>query len=70
MKKILINTIKLTITTILTILAIKYARIERGYNAFGGETLIPPLCWIILFLAPKMAKECRKSKGGNENEIR
>lgn len=70
MRKILINTIKLTVTAILTILAFKYAKIERGYNAFGGEVLIPPLCWIVLFLAPKMAKECRKLKGGNENEIR
>ena len=43
MKKILINTIKLTITAILTVLAFKYAKIERGYNAFGGEVLIPPL---------------------------
>lgn len=66
MKKILINTIKLTITAILTILAFKYARIERGYNAFGGEALIPPLCWIVLFLAPKMAKEIKKAKGGND----
>ena len=70
MKKILINTIKLTVTAILTVLAFKYARIERGYNAFGGEVLIPPLCWIVLFLAPKMAKEIKKAKGGNENEIR
>ena len=70
MKKILINTIKLTVTAILTVLAFKYARIERGYNAFGGEVLIPPLCWMVLFLAPKMAKEIKKAKGGNENEIR
>ena len=70
MRKILINTIKLTVTAILTILAFKYAKIERGYNDFGGEVLIQPLCWVVLFLAPKMAKECRKSKGGNENEIR
>ena len=70
MRKILINTIKLTVTAILTVLAFRYAKIERGYNAFGGEILIPSLCWIALFLAPKMAKEYRKSKGGNENEIR
>ena len=70
MRKILINTIKLTITAILTVLAFKYAKIERGYNAFGGEVLIPPLCWVVLFLAPKMAKEIKKVKGGNENEIR
>lgn len=70
MRKLMINIIKISITVVLTILAFKYAKIERGYNAFGGEVLIPPLCWIVLFLAPKMAKECRKSKGGNENEIR
>lgn len=70
MRKILMNTIKLTVTAILTVLAFKYAKIERGYNAFGGEVLIPPLCWIVLFLAPKMAKETKKTKGGNENEIR
>lgn len=70
MRKILINTIKLTVTAILTVLAFKYAKIERGYNAFGGEVVIPLLCWIVLFLAPKMAKECRKLKGGNENETR
>lgn len=70
MKKLMINITKLTVTAILTILAFKYAKIERGYNGVGGEALIPPLCWVVLFLAPKMAKECRKSKGGNENEIR
>ena len=70
MRKLMINITKLTITAILTILAFKYARIERGYNAFGGEVVIPLLCWIILFLAPKMAKEIKKVKGGNENEIR
>lgn len=70
MRKILINTIKLTVTAILTVLAFKYAKIERGYNAFGGEVLIPPLCWIVLYLTPKMAKEIKKAKGGNENEIR
>jgi hypothetical protein len=70
MKKLMINITKLTITAILTILAFKYAKIERGYNAFGGEVLIPPLCWIVIYLAPKMFKEIKKAKGGNENEIR
>ena len=70
MRKLMINIIKISITVVLTILAFKYAKIERGYNAFGGETLIPPLCWIIFFLAQKMAKETKKLKGGNENEIR
>lgn len=64
------NTIKIIVTIALTILAYRYAQIERGYNAFGGEVLIPLLCWIVLFLAPKMAKEIKKAKGGNKNEIR
>lgn len=70
MKKLMINITKLIVTAILTVLAFKYAKIERGYNAFGGETLMPPLCWIVLFLAPKMAKKTKKLKGGNENEVR
>ena len=69
MKKLMTNITKLATTTVLTILAFKYAKIERGYNAFGGEVLIPPLCWVVLFLAPKMAKECRKSKGGNKDDL-
>ncbi len=66
MKKLMINITKISITVVLTILAFKYAKIERGYNAVGGEALIPFLCWIVLYLAPKMAKECRKLKGGND----
>lgn len=66
MKKLMINITKLIVTAILTVLTFKYAKIERGYNAFGGETLIPPLCWIVLFLAPKMFKEIKKVKGGND----
>ena len=69
MKKLMINITKLVATTVLTVLAFKYAKIERGYNAFGGEVLIPPLCWVVLFLAPKMAKERRKSKGGNKDDL-
>ena len=70
MRKLMINITKLATTTVLTILAFKYAKIERGYNAFGGEVLIPLLCWIVFYLAPGMVKECRKSEGGNKNEIR
>ena len=69
MRKILINAIKLTVTAILTVLAFKYAKIERGYNAVGGEVLMPLLCWIVLYLAPKMAKEIKKAKGGNKNDL-
>lgn len=70
MKKLMTNIAKLIVTAILTILAFKYAKIERGHNGIGGEALIPFLCWIVLYLAPKMAKEIKKAKGGNKNEIR
>lgn len=69
MRKILINTIKLTVTAILTILAFKYAKIERGYDAIGGEALVLLLCWIVFYLAPGMAKECRKLKGGKKDDL-
>lgn len=69
MKKLMINITKLIVTAILTVLAFKYAKIERGYNAFGGEALIPFLCWIVLYLAPKMFKEIKKAKGGNKNDL-
>ena len=36
MKKLMINITKLAATTVLTVLAFRYAKIERGYNAFGG----------------------------------
>ena len=53
MRKLMINIEKILITVVLTILAFKYAKIERGYNAFGGEVVIPLLCWIILFFSTK-----------------
>ena len=70
MRKLMINITKLAATTVLTVLAFKYAKIERGYDASGGEALVLLLCWIVFYLAPGMVKECRKSKGGNKNEIR
>ena len=69
MKKLMINIIKISITVVLTILAFKYARGIRGNNAVGGEAFIPFLCWIVLYLTPKMFKEIGKIKGGNRNEI-
>ena len=70
MKKILVHGGKILIIAVLTVLAFRYAREMRGYNGVGGELAIPFHLWILLYLAPKMVKECRKSKGGNENEIR
>nr|WP_315046227.1 hypothetical protein [uncultured Leptotrichia sp.] len=70
MRKLMINITKLAATTVLTVLAFKYAKIERGYDAIGGEALVLLLCWIVFYLAPGMAKEIKKAKGGNENEIR
>lgn len=70
MKKLMTNIAKILITVVLTILAFKYARGIRGNNAVGGEVFTPFFCWGALYLAPGMAKEIKKAKGGNENEIR
>ena len=70
MKKLMINIIKISITVVLTILAFKNAKIERGHNGIGGEAFIPFFCLGALYLAPGMAKEIKKAKGGNKNEIR
>lgn len=39
-KRIFKNTVKVILTITLTIAAYRYAQIERGYNAFGGETVV------------------------------
>ena len=69
MKKLMINITKLAATTVLTVLAFKYAKIERGYDAIGGEALVLLLCWIVFYLAPGMVKECRKLKGGKKDDL-
>jgi hypothetical protein len=70
MKKILVHDGKILITTVLTVLAFRYAREMRGYDGIGGELAIPFHLWVLLYLTPKMAKEIKKAKGGNKNEIR
>ena len=58
--KILKNTLKVILTAILTIIAYRYAAIERGYclGIFGGgETFVPVLCGMLFWLLPSMVKE-------------
>ena len=59
-KKILKNTIKLILTAILTIIAYRYAAIERGYCLGiigGGETFVPVLCGMLFWILPSTVKE-------------
>lgn len=59
-KKILKNTIKLILTAILTIIAYRYAAIERGYYLGiigGGETFVPILCIMLFWFFPEIIKE-------------
>ena len=70
MKKILVHCGKILIIAVLTVLAFRYAKEIRGYDGVGGELAMPFHLWALLYLAPKMAKEIKKEKGGNKNEIR
>ena len=72
MKKLMINITKLIVTAILTILAYKYAEIERGKFLGiigGGEMLVPFICWLLFWIFPGIAKEIKKAKGGNKIDL-
>lgn len=47
---------------IITPYAIKYATSIRGYNAYGGEYLIPILGWIIATVFYEICKEINHRK--------
>lgn len=58
--KISKNAIKSILTVMLTVIAYKYAAIERGHFLGvigGGETFIPALCGMLFWLLPSMVKE-------------
>ena len=59
-KRIFKNTLKVILTIALTVVAYKYAAIERGHFLGvigGGETFIPALCGMLFWLLPSMVKE-------------
>ncbi len=60
-----IETIVIISTIIFTILAIKYATAVRGYDAIGGEYLIPIVGLLIVMIIEDIYQESEK-KGKKE----
>ena len=67
-----IETIVIISTIIFTILAIKYATAVRGYDAVGGEYLLPLLALLIIMLIESIyeaSEEVKKvQKGGKHGK--
>lgn len=55
---------------IITPLAINYATILRGHQAFGGEYLVPILGLLIILVIESIYEDCKKEKSKNENRAR
>lgn len=58
----ILEIIVLLATIILTPLAIKCATIERGYEAMGGEYLIPILGLVIILIIETIYEESEEKK--------
>lgn len=62
------------LTIVLTKVAIHYAFVQRGYEAIGGEYLIPVLGFIIVLIIEdiyqnnKNKKKRGKRRGNNRND--
>jgi hypothetical protein len=66
-KKFIIRIIELLIiiaTIILTIKAVQYATIIRGYKGYGGEYLVPILGLIIVLVLESILEESENKKHG------
>lgn len=64
-KKFIVRIVEILIiivTIILTILAFDYAREVRGYDAVGGEFLIPILGLLIILLIEDAYEESERNK--------
>lgn len=64
-KKFAVRTIEVLIiiaTIILTILAINYANKVRGYEAYGGEYLIPVAGLLIVLIIEDIYQESEKKR--------
>ena len=64
-KKIIIRILELLViiaTIILTLMAIKYATAVRGYEAVGGEYLIPMLGLVIILIIETIYEESEAKK--------
>lgn len=61
----IIETIVIIGTFILTPMAIKYATLKRGYEAYGGEYLIPILGLAIIMIIETVYEETKTSERRN-----
>ena len=64
-KKFIVRVIEIAIiiaTIILTILAINYANKIRGYQAYGGEYLIPIIGLLIVMVIEDIYQESEKKR--------
>lgn len=46
--------------------AIRYAYLERGYKAFGGEYLVMPLVLILVVFAEQVIRDVKRIIGGED----
>lgn len=66
-KKFIIRIIELLViiaTIVLTIKAVQYATIIRGYKGYGGEYLVPILVLIIVLVLESILEESENKKHG------
>lgn len=66
-EKFLVRMLELIIvivTIILTILAIKYATVLRGYKGYGGEYLIPVFGLSIIMIIETLYQDSKNKKKG------
>lgn len=66
-KKFIVRIIELLLiiaTIILTIKAVQYATIIRGYKGYGGEYLVPILGLIIVLVLESILEESENKKHG------
>lgn len=69
-KKFIVRVIEIAIiiaTIILTPIAIKYATETRGYNAIGGEYLLPILALVIILIIETIYEESEDKKNDKKS---
>lgn len=69
-KKLIVRILELAIiiaTIILTPMAIKYATAVRGYEAVGGEYLLPILALVIILIIETIYEESEEKKRGGKH---
>lgn len=70
-KKFIIRILEVLIiiaTIILTIKAVQYATIIRGYKGYGGEYLVPILGLIIVLVLESILEESENKKHGKHGK--